>query len=257
MSVGGHINQVATRSWGSRTLMLPLMLFVLVFCACEQAIAQSGKGEVKLAVQPMKDLVYILDGKQRLTASGLMLEPGLHRFVFWAPDRTIVDTTIHVVADSVVVLRKVLPPSPEYRAYIAGLKSSSKQRLAYRAVPMLFTGISAGLALGANKKRTDADAALRDAEDLYSTARNPGVIANLKERDIPALQSDLDKAHRRTMLWTGAAVLGAAATVAGFIKAARIEDPVYEDRQKARFDAMAWIASDGPGFFATLNIPIR
>jgi hypothetical protein len=233
------------------------LLPVAVALACSQGAVAQGKGEVRLAVQPMQGLQYILDGKERLSNPGLMLEPGPHRFVFWAPDRSIVDTTIIVIADSVITFRKVLPVPAEYRAHVRTLKNNGYKRLAYRGVPILFTAASAVLAVSANKKRKDADEALRSAEDQYSTERNPAAIEILKTTEIPARQTDLDKAHRNTTLWTGATVLGAAATVFGFIKAARIVDPVYEDQQKMRFDAMAWSETNGFGLYATLQIPLR
>ncbi len=228
-----------------------------VALACSQGAVAQGKGEVRLAVQPQQGLQYILDGKERLSNPGVMLPPGPHRFVFWAPNRSIVDTTINVIADSVITFRKLLPVPAEYRAHDQMLKNNGYNRLAYRGVPILITAASVVLAVSANKKRKDADEALRTAEDSYSTERNPMAIENLKTTEIPARQTDLDKAHRSTTLWTGATVLGAAATVYGYIKAARIEDPVYEDREKVRFDAMAWSETNGFGLYATLRIPLR
>lgn len=243
-------------AWGSMQYAHAILSLALLLAAGGNAVAQ-GKGEVRLAVQPQQGLQYILDGKERISDPGLMLEPGPHRFVFWAPNRSIVDTMINVIADSVITFRKVLPVPAEYRAHVRTLKNNGYKRLAYRGVPILFTAASAVLAVSANKKRKDADEALRSAEDQYSTERNPAAIEILKTTEIPARQTDLDKAHRNTTLWTGATVLGAAATVFGFIKAARIVDPVYEDQQKMRFDAMAWSETNGFGLYATLQIPLR
>lgn len=233
-----------------------LLFTVIALAGGHDALAQ-GKGEVRLAVQPREGLQYIIDGKERLSNPGVMLPPGPHRFVFWAPNRSIVDTTLNVIADSVINFIKVLPVPPEYRAHVKTLKRNGYKRLAYRGVPILVTAASAVLAISANKQRKDADEALRSAEAQYGSERNPSAIEILKTNEIPSRQDDLNKAHRRTMIWTGAAVVGAAATVYGFIKAARVQDPDYEDREKVRFDAMAWSETNGFGLYATLQVPLR
>lgn len=243
-------------AWGSMQYAHAILSLALLLAAGGNAVAQ-GKGEVRLAVQPQQGLQYILDGKERISDPGLMLEPGPHRFVFWAPNRSIVDTMINVIADSVITFRKVLPVPPEFRAHMKTLQRNGYKRLAYRGVPILFTATAAVLAVSANTKRMDADEALRAAEERYSTERNPTAIVGLKSSEIPARQDDLDRAHRAAMFWTGATVLGAAATVYGFIKAARIGDPVFEDHEKMRFDAMAWSEMNGFGLYATLQIPLR
>ena len=253
MRAWGHVSMRAVGAHGG----VRALLLAIIVLACGQGVQAQAKGEVRLVVQPQQGLQYILDGRERLSNPGVMLPPGQHRFVFWAPNRGIVDTTLNVIADSVITFRKVLPVPLEYRAHARTLQRNGYKRTAYRGVPVLFTAASAVLAVSANKKRKDADEALRAVEERYGTERNPAAIEGLKTSEIPARQTDLDQAHRRTMLWTGATVLGAAATVLGFIKAARIQDPVYEDQQKMRFDAMAWSETDGFGLYATLRIPLR
>jgi len=227
------------------------------FFGTSHGIWAQEKGEVRMAIQPHKEFQYILDGKERLNNPGVMLDPGLHRFVIWAPNRSIVDTTIMVQADSVIILRKVLPVAPAYRAHVKALQRNGYKRTGLKAAPIILTGAASYLAIVANKQRRQADEALRSAEDRYQTERIPTAIDGLKYDEIPARQQELDAAHRRTMVWTSVAVVGAAATVAGFVKAARIKNPEYEDREKIRFDGMAWATPDGIGLFASLQIPLR
>jgi len=232
-------------------------IILAALVALVPGLAQAQKGEVRLAVQPSQGLQYILDGAERMSNPGLMLPAGPHRFVFYAPDRSILDTTIQVYSDSVVLFRKVLPPTPEYRAHLAARQRNGYNRFLLKATPIAVTSAATFFALSANRSRIKADESLREAEEQYAVERNPAEIAGLKESVIPARQAELDAAHRRTLIWTGVAVIGAAATVAGFIKAARIEDPLYEDKEKIRFDGMAWAGPRGMVYMASLQIPLR
>ena len=218
--------------------------------------AQS-KGEVRIAVQPQRGLEYLLDGKERLVNLGLMLPAGPHRFVFYAPDRMLLDTTVMVISDSTIMLRKVLPPTPEYVSFRRSIKRNAQGRFFFRVIPLALTAVTTGFAVAANRDRLEADKALTEAEESYGTLRTPSVISDLKDRKLIQLQTEYDKARSRTIFYTSLATVASIATVIGFIKAASIKDQEYHDLEKVRFDAMAWIDGSDPGCMATITIPLR
>lgn len=229
---------------------------VLAISASFCAMAQ-GKGEVQLHVAPQRGMAYVLDGKERLNNRALVLPAGEHRFTFWAPDRRILDTTLTIVADTSIAFYKTLEPTEAYLAYVNVQRKVKQQRLFYRAVPLLATAAAGLYTMSAVKKNNDTRAALVEAEERYSTLRDPGMIATEKRDVLPRLQEDHDAAYRNLSLGVIGTTAFALATVWGFIKAARIEDPVYEDRERIRFDGLVYVPGQRGGMLhAALTIPL-
>lgn len=229
---------------------------VLAIGASSCAFAQS-KGEVQLHVAPHRQVEYILDGKERISNRALVLSAGEHRFTFWAPDRKVLDTTITIIADTSIAFYKTLEPTEAYLEYAKADQRVRQQRLFYRAVPLLAT-VAAGLyTANAVKKNNDARAALVEAEGSYATMRDPRVIAEQKEDVLPRLQDEHDRTYRNLGLAVVGTTTFALATVWGFIKAARIQDPAYEDRERIRFDGLVYMPGQHGGtLHAALTISL-
>ncbi|HQW06160.1 MAG TPA: hypothetical protein PLV08_10040 [Flavobacteriales bacterium] len=231
--------------------LLPILLFASI------TVGQ-GKGEIKLHVSPHNGVEYVLDGKERLSNRGLVLPAGDHRFVFWAPDRKMLDTTLTIVADTTILFYKILPITDAYRAYKVEQKRAVQGRFFYRAIPLVLTATAGVFAWNSNKKDREAYDALVAAEDSYNSLRVPLAITGLKDQVLPSLQADLDAANRRLTMAVALAGVGVVATILGFIKAGRIVEPTYKDKGKVEFDGLVWMPSrNGSSIQLGMHIPIR
>lgn len=234
-----------------RMAFLPALVLV-----CLGAQGQD-KGELKLYVSPFNGVEYILDGTERLNARGLVLPAGDHRFVFWAPDRQILDTTLTILPDTVQAFHKTLVPTLEYRDFLQAQKRVKHGRFFYRAIPTALAGVGVVMSLNAKKGLDEANTTLTELEDDYATLRAPSSIVSLKSEAIPNAQDEVDQASRKlttAVVFTSVAVV---ATVWGFIKAGSLEDPEYEDKGKVIFDGLVWVPGQQGVFQAALTIPIR
>lgn len=222
---------------------------IVIFLLSWAGAYAQGKGEIQLNVSPQRGMAYVLNGKERLTNRALVLPAGEHRFAFWSPDRRILDTTLTVIADSTVAFYKTLAPTEAFLTYQAGLKRAKHKRLLYRAVPLLATVVGGVFTMNAKKENDAAYDALKSAEEEYATLRTPFIIANHKTNVLPSLQAEHDAAYRRMRLMMVGTSVVALATVWGFIRAARVEDPTYEDQEKLRFDGLVWLPGQNGGTF--------
>lgn len=234
-------------------------LIQLVCLVFSQSLCHAqGKGTIELKVAPFKGMEYILDGKERLHHPALVLPAGEHRFVFYAPDRQVLDTVLRIVADTSMVFKKVLPATVAYRTYMDERRKVAQGRFFYRAVPLLATAVGCVFIANGKKQSTEAYDALVAAEDSYAVSRSPSGIDALKDEQLPVLQRDLDDANKKLGLALGFTSVAAVATVLGFIKSASLEDPVYEDREKIKFDGLVWLPGQQGGTVQFgMTIPIR
>lgn len=224
---------------------------------CAWPLVAQEKGEVRLHIAPYEGMQYLLNGVERGDARVLTLPPGDHRFAIWAPDRAIVDTTVTVVAGQALDLRKVLPMSPDYLAYRAARSKYNGRRLAWRGIPLLCTAVGGVFTVVSLNKQNTTYEALEAAEADYASLRDPAAIAKLKESIIPARLDD-HKAARGQLLAAGTFTgLAVGATIYGFIRAAKLEKPAYEDREKVRFEGLAWQPGRAGGWCMSVTVPIR
>ena len=226
------------------------------------AMAQSqDSAEVRFGVHPYNQVEYILDGVERLKQveyPAARFTEGDHRLLFWAPNCSILDTTLHVVGGVDMTLRKALKQSPEYLAYKRERSHVWLQKAMWRSLPLLFT-VSFGIKSFSDKKAHDqAYEDLHVLRDNYATMLSPNDIELAKTKTIPAAQNELDATRRQLTMSLALCGVGAAATVYGFIRTGKLSYPEYEDKEKIRFDGMAWIpTAQGGMYLAQLSIPLR
>ena len=236
-----------------------LLVFMVI---AGTSMAQSpDSAEVKFWVQPYNQVEYILDGVERLKQveyPAARFTEGDHRLIFWAPHCSILDTTLHVVGGVDMALRKVLKQTPEYLAYKREQSHVWLKKAAWRGLPLLFTvgfGIKSFSDKNAHDQAYDDLHALRDS---YSTMVLPSAIEMAKTKTIPAAQEELDATRRQLTMSLALCGVGAVATVYGFIRAGKLSYPEYEDKERIRFDGMAWIpTAQGGMYLAQLSIPLR
>lgn len=236
----------------ARTLLLSL-----AGMACAAACAQST-GTLRILCEPMGSCEYVLDGRHRLRDRELKLLEGPHRFAFWAPERRVLDTVLTVLPDAVTEARIQLRYSAEFIAYNKALRRHQRDdRWLRYGVPVLAVGAAAWL--GASTWRViDAQRDIDALEQAYRDADSPARIARLKGTEIPEANRRLRDA--RAMLWVSGGAAAATGAAWWWLRQARArrKPPVFEDREKARFDGLVWAPGPrGGAWMASLTLPLR
>jgi hypothetical protein len=128
----------------------------------------------------------------------------------------------------------------------------------WRGLPLIFT---VGFGLKGISDRKAHDQAFEDLHtlrDSYATINSPSTIAGLKGVAIPDAQAELDATRRRMTTSFALCGIGALATVYGFIRAGKLTYPQYEDKEKVRFEGLAWVpTANGGMYLAQIRVPIR
>jgi hypothetical protein len=217
--------------------------------------------EVKLLVQPFRRVQFILNDTERLKevyVPAVRLTAGDHRLIFWAPNCSILDTTLHVVSGKDMELRKVLHQTPEFLAYKRDHFHVGMKKALWKGVPLLFT-IGFGIkALSDHQAHDQAFDDLHALRDNYATLTSHIDIEALKRSSIPAAQDKLDATRHQLILSLTLCGVGVLATVYGFIRAGRLAYPEYEDKERIRFEGLAWVPTRNGGMYlAGLCIPLR
>lgn len=229
--------------------------FAAVMVPC---LAQTT-GQLRLLMEPAGSTSYVLDGKHRMSQRDVSLLEGPHRFVFWAPERRMLDTTITVVGGSIRDIRISLRYSEEYIAYLSRLKKYDSMQRWGRVVPPIVAGAAGVWALVSYLDYTAAHQDLVDLEGGYRTSSDPAGITRLKDVEIPAAKDDFQKARTQTYVATGVFVVATGAAYYLRRKTSSAQAPVFEDTEKVRFEGLVWTPDlRGGGFWtAGLTIPIR
>jgi len=92
----------------------------------------------------------------------------------------------------------------------------------------------------------------------YEELSTPGEISVLKDKTIPEHNDDLVKA--RTGLYVSAAITTVAAGAMVYFRLVtkRGDKPVFEDKEKVRFEGLAWVPdAQGSFWMAGITIPIN
>lgn len=238
---------------------LPAAVFALALLVTGSSTKAQNTGQLRFRFEPDRSMQYVLDGKYRLTDRELTLEEGSHRFTFWAPERVMIDTAFVVEAGrSKDVLVRLLYSQDYVDHRNALARHHSQQRIASLWLPAVTVGTGAWATV-AWVGLAKSHSTLMDLEDSYSTLSDPDRIAALKEIDIPNAQADLRSARTHTYVATGVFAASAAVTVLLRKKLAARPEPVFEDKERIRFEGLVWQPDihRGGTWAAALSIPIR
>lgn len=231
-------------------------IILLIACFSITPTFAQNTGTLRLVVDPGHDFEFIVDRKHRLKQREIKLTEGLHDLSIWAPTRSIVDTVVFVIADRTSDLVVRLPYSTEYVDYRHALSEYTSARRLRAVSPiilaagLIWTGVSYGTYSNAHD-RLEAD------REQYETSVDPGLINRLKDVDIPTHKDDFSKA--RTSLYMGVALTAVGAGVLWYVRSTTkdLQRPVFDDREKVRFDGIAWQPVPGGGvWMAGLSIPM-
>ncbi|MBL7952264.1 MAG: hypothetical protein JNM62_11155 [Flavobacteriales bacterium] len=212
-------------------------------------------GILRFVVDPGHDFSFIVDKTHRLQQREITLTEGLHHFSVWAPTRSIVDTSVFVVAGHTSDLVMKLPLSSEFVAYRKELSAYQVRKRWTIAAPLIALAGSltwTGIAWG---KYADAKDVLEADRVNYAINVDPAAIAALKSSTIPLHNDELKQARTKLMAATGLSVASAVATYLLAKRTSTWQVPLFEDEQKVKFDGMAWVPDPhGNVFMAGLII---
>lgn len=239
--------------------LIAAFLFTGAFCCFVGPAMTQTTGQLRLVVDPGHDFQVILDGAHRMQERVLDLPEGNHRLQLWAPTRRIVDTTVYVRAGSSRELTVRLPYSPEYLAHQQEVKRFRERLWLNKALPTVATVGAAAWTTVSYLNYRKAGRQLQDDKDLYNTSADPGAIAELKDERLPAHQDDFRRSKVMLGVSTGVFAVAAAYTIWSYRRADRTPLPVFDDKEKVRFDGLVWLPGpDGRGVWAAgLTIPLR
>ncbi|MEZ4738059.1 MAG: hypothetical protein R2818_01575 [Flavobacteriales bacterium] len=139
-----------------------------------------------------------------------------------------------------------LPLSPEYVEYRAVLGRFQTKKRWMRATPLLaLTGTLMRTGIAYDRCNQAANT-LEEDQDLYEIDVDPESIAGLKGTTCQGLQGCADE----PLCCIGLYVLAGAATWYLFDRTAGWEVPVFEDKEKLRFDGLSWMPNAHGSLFA-------
>lgn len=243
---------------GRGRVVLGLLLFVSALVNMDTTAYAQSSGQLRFRFEPPQGVSYVLDGKYRMTDREVTLMEGAHRFTFWAPERRMLDTTFFVIAGRLQEFTVQLRYAPEYIAHRDELVRYERMQKWGRTAPLVVvagTGAFAAISYLRYRARYDD---LQDLREEYRTSSDPEGIRKLKAELIPEAKDDFARARTQAMVSGGvfAASLGAAAYLRHRI--ARSERPVFEDKERIRFEGLVHTPSPRGGTWtAGLSIPLR
>jgi hypothetical protein len=220
------------------------------------SMAQST-GRLRLIMEPAGQTEYVLDGQFRMRDREVSLMEGPHRFVFWAPERRMLDTVLTVVAGGTSDVRISLRYSGEYIQWRKGAEQyETQRRWGLYAPPVVAAGAAAWMVVS-YMNYSQAHRELDDLEEAYAASTDPGEIARIKNEDIPTAKDDFAKARTQTIVASGLFVVSAGATWYLRRKLSSRTAPVFEDKERTRFEGLVWVpGGTGGTWMAGLSIPL-
>ncbi len=222
------------------------------------SVQAQSSGQLRFRFEPDNSMQFVLDGKYKLSDREITLEEGAHRFTFWAPERLMLDTTLTVLGDRTQEVFIRLRYSPDYVDHRRAEERFVKQGRWGRYLPPLVTGATAAWATVSFLNFGKASRDLDDLADSYRTSADPAGIQRLKEEEIPAAKDDLRSARTQAYVSTGVFALSAVATVIIRKRLASRSAPVFEDKERIRFEGLVHQPLGNGGIWsATFSLPLR
>jgi hypothetical protein len=220
------------------------------------SMAQST-GRLRLIMEPAGQTDYVLDGQFRMRDREVSLMEGPHRFVFWAPERRMLDTVLTVVAGGTSDVRISLRYSEEYIQWRKQAEQyETQRRWGLYAPPVIAAGAAAWMVVS-YMNYSQAHRELDDLEEAYAASTDPGEISSIKSEDIPAAKDDFAKARTQTIVASSLFVVSTGATWYLRRKLSSRTAPVFEDKERTRFEGLVWVpGGTGGTWMAGLSIPL-
>ncbi|MDX9751879.1 MAG: hypothetical protein RBT71_12420 [Flavobacteriales bacterium] len=244
----------------ARTAALWSLVAMLAWAHGAGTCSAQATGTLRLFITPDAGMRYVLDGKYRLSDRELTLAEGPHRFVFWAPERSMLDTVLHVRAGAHQEFHAHLFHSMEAIAHREAMHRHERGRRWGLALPPAITAGAAAWTVVSIVNWGRRHQELNDLRQAYRTTSVPDQLTSLKHDQVPAAKDAFNKARTMAYVSTGVLVLSAGATAWFRQRVARSRPPAFEDRERIRFEGLVFHADPltGQGAWAAgLTVPIR
>ncbi len=262
MSPGGHVRMCSSMAMKRITGLACKAAFVLLMVTWSPGhmgicLMAQDTGTLRLLIDPGSDFQFVVDRKFRLQQREITLSAGPHHFSFWAPTRSIVDTTLTVIPERTTDFVLRLPYSAEYLEHRRVLDAFIQKRRWARTWPVMLNvaGITWGV-ISYDKYRK----AHRQLEtDLANYEDNvvPAEIAVLTNETIPEHKQDFRQARDMAVISASFTALSAGYTWWRFKRTGQWEKPVFDDRERIRFEGLAYLPGAQGGHWATaITIPL-
>ena len=240
---------------------IAVLLHVLMWTCVHVLMGGSARaqtsGHLQFQLDPSTGYSYIVDHRFRMQQPEVELGSGPHHFSFWAPQRRVVDTTLTVPEGTTTRVPLTLPYSAEYLTYKQDLL---RYKRALRGQHILMVAVNTGCAVWAVSglvKMNDAQDALSTDRATYTNSVVPSDITYLKDVTIPGHNADF-RSGRTTLIVGGIATgLTTAATILLWKRCYKGAPPVFEDKERLRFEGLAWMPLQNGGWMAGLSWTLR
>lgn len=239
---------------GARSLM-----FACALCQCVVGgLRAQVTGTIRFDLSPAGTTRYVVDGRYRMSERQVDLLEGPHRFVFWAPERRMLDTTINVAGGRVIDVPVTLRYSEEF---ITWRKRNERGRVerawARYAPPALMVG-AAAWAVASHVKHEQAYRQLEALASEYATSVDPGRISDIKAEALPEAKNTLRATGTGMVLAGGVFALATAATIHFRIRSRDRAVEPFEDKERLRFEGLVWSPMpDGALWGASISMPLH
>ncbi|MEZ4756516.1 MAG: hypothetical protein R2817_06800 [Flavobacteriales bacterium] len=234
---------------------LTLGCVLMVFSTMD--LRAQSTGRILFDLSPAGTTSYVLDGKYRMSDRQLELMEGPHRFVFWAPERRMLDTTIVVLGGGQVDVRIELRYSEEYIAWRRSAERANVRNAWLRYAPPVIMAGSAVMVVLSVMKHEQAFKDLNALTGEYRSSVDPARITAIKREELPDAKSTLAKTRTGLIASGSVFALSTAATFYLRHRARADATAPFEDKERVRFEGLVYAPlPQGAVWGASLSIPL-
>ena len=154
--------------------MIKKLITISLLFISFSAFSQLDTGQVNFKLYPVIGDSYVKINDSLHNKLRARLPVGKYDMTIWAPNYLPLDTTITIYKDSLIYMRKILSPTPEYSKYIEDKKRYVKKvtvpKVIYLTTSGVLTGATIVTYLSAKNKldRTDEAYRLFETSEIYS-----------------------------------------------------------------------------------------
>ena len=147
--------------------------FLLLFLS-SSAFSQLDTGQINFKLYPVIGDSHVKINDSLHNQLRARLPVGNYDITIWAPDYLPLDTTISIYKDSLIYMRKVLTPTPEFSKYLDDKKRYTKKVTIPKVIYFTTSGalsvatLSTYLSAKNNLERTDEAYRLYETSEIYS-----------------------------------------------------------------------------------------
>lgn len=209
-------------------------------------------GALKLFVKPGGDFFIQVDGSEPQQAHILNLSDGEHHLAVWSYGYEVMDTVLTVVANETTKVYLELSKSPAYQEHERLANKYQKQKVAYQVYT---SGFLAASAIATTIFYVRQNGQFNEFESLskdYRNSTDPQEILKLKG-ELEEVSDNQQRNLRYFQVGVPVTIVAAGLTYWGFRKSAGMEQPVYNDPNRLRFQGVSFTPDGIPALGMTFK----